>query len=203
MPIYTNIGGAQKPLKELYANINGVQKKIFPLYANIGGVQKNLLGYEWAKYHVAYKRDESYEENYHLIPEASDGSVAITELSPTLDQSAGLLKYVYNINYPLYTQYMLNLTGTRGSSLYFFGNELGSATADMDLIQSGVKYAYYIRESAEITNRTDYFNVSELIIYSSSVSTTEHGEFIEYVKSDVESAYPDNGIQDGYWYIRQ
>ena len=203
MPIYTNIGGAQKPLKELYANINGVQKKIFPLYANIGGAQKNLLGYEWAKYHIAYKQESSYEENYHLIPEASDGSAAITELSPTLDQSTGLLKYVYNINYPLYTQYMPNLTGTRGSSLYFFGNELGSVTADMDLIQAGVKYAYYIKEGAEITNRTDYFNVSELIVYSSSVSTTEHGDFIEYVKSDVETAYPDNGIQDGYWYIRQ
>lgn len=203
MPIYTNIGGAQKPLKELYANINGVQKKIFPLYANIGGVQKNLLGYEWAKYHVAYKRDESYEENYHLIPEASDGLVAITEKWPTLDQSTGLLKYVYTVNYPLYTQYMPNLTGTRGSSLYFFGNELGSVTADMDLIQSGVKYAYYIKEGAVITNNTSYFNVSELHVSSSSVSTTEHGDFIEYVKSDVESAYPDNGIQDGYWYIRQ
>lgn len=203
MPIYTNIGGAQKPLKELYTNINGVQKKIFPLYANIGGVQKNLLGYEWAKYHIAYKQESSYEENYHLIPEASDGSIAITESSPTLDQSTGLLKHVYNINYPLFTESMRRLTGTRNRLLYFFGNELSSVTADKDLIQSGVKYAYYIKESVVITDNTYYFNVSELMIYSSSVSTTEHGDFIEYVKSDVESAYPDNGIQDGYWYIRQ
>ena len=98
---------------------------------------------------------------------------------------------------------MLNLTGTRNRFLYWCGNERGSVTGDKDLIQSGVKYAYYIKEGAVITDNTSYFNVSKLIVYSSSVSTTEHGDFIEYVKSDVESAYPDNGIQDGYWYVRQ
>lgn len=30
--------------------------------------------------------------------------------------------------------------------------------------------------------------------------TAEGGDFIDYVVSDQENAYPDGGIQDGYWY---
>ena len=203
MPIYANIGGAQKPLKELYANINGVQKKIFPLYANIGGVQKNLLGYEWAKYHIVYKKNDSYEENYHL--DAPTSYVTVTEGVPKFDKSTGLFRYVYNVNYPLLTKYLSDFTSAPGQQTYLFGNELGAAINDTDLAYAGVKYTYMIFGGSIGTVDTNYNGITfdRLTVYSSSVSTTEHGEFIEYVKSDVETAYPDNGIQDGYWYIRQ
>lgn len=29
------------------------------------------------------------------------------------------------------------------------------------------------------------------------------GEYIEEVTSSDYNAYPDNGVQDGYWYVRQ
>ena len=43
MPIYANIGGAQKELSAVYANIGGAQKEINPLLANISGAEKIIM----------------------------------------------------------------------------------------------------------------------------------------------------------------
>ena len=43
MPIYANIGGAQKQLSAVYANIGGAQKQLSSMLANIGGASKEPL----------------------------------------------------------------------------------------------------------------------------------------------------------------
>lgn len=43
MPIYANIGGAQKQLSAVYANIGGAQKQLSSMLGNVGGASKELM----------------------------------------------------------------------------------------------------------------------------------------------------------------
>lgn len=44
---------------------------------------------------------------------------------------------------------------------------------------------------------TDYYKLT----LSDSKEITK-GQFVSYVTSDSENAYPDNGVSDGYWYVK-
>lgn len=48
------------------------------------------------------------------------------------------------------------------------------------------------------------WNNSARYVYKINTSPTNvRGTYIDDVESDDENAYPDNGIQDGYWYVKQ
>ena len=49
------------------------------------------------------------------------------------------------------------------------------------------------------TNRVTFHHYAAVKV----VDNKQKGSFIGYVTSDNPSAYPDDDIQDGYWYVKQ
>ena len=210
MPIYVNVDGAQKVLSDVYANIDGAQRRVTTMYANIGGSQKNLMGYKWAKYYAVYKQKRTQRASLHLysinggfIMSYSSHGADVPFDTQTgyfsyTDEVLGSFKYMPSptANYYYFVGYGEN---TDGKICHYSGS---------DILKSGVM-AYMIWPQATVTldsdnNGATFDNTSyPNVIYSSEQSTTEHGDFIEYVTSNDETAYPDNGLQGKYWYIRQ
>ena len=63
----------------------------------------------------------------------------------------------------------------------------------------------------EVTTQTPIIqNITEALVgkaagtksgmYVWKKMTTQGGDFVNFVVSDSETAYPDGGLQDGYWY---
>lgn len=61
MPLYANIDGAKREVKELYANIGGAKKMLSEMNGNIDGAKKKIFSryYTWAKY-VSYRTGSAY-----------------------------------------------------------------------------------------------------------------------------------------------
>ena len=69
----------------------------------------------------------------------------------------------------------------------------------------------YENLDAEITEQTSTIaDITEALVgkaagtksgmYVWKKMTTQGGDFVNFVVSDSETAYPDGGLQDGYWY---
>ena len=216
MPIYVNVDGAQKVLSDVYANIDGAQRRVTTMYANIDGAQKNLMGYKWAKYNMAYEQVTTPTNSVSL--KQDDGKCVNFASMPGS-------KFSFDTS----TGYFLGDAEAQVSGTF---NAIGASTSQNYLFLGGGNYkdgtiwgalkngvtpkgimGYYIpknstvvlsKNSLGMTNGATFSRTDNtIIIYSSQKSTTQHGDFIEYVTSNDETAYPDNGLQDGYWYIRQ
>ena len=107
MPLYANIGGAQKELKWLYTNVDGTQKIMSEMHANISGAKKQIFTrlYTWAKY-VSYRSGTTYgdytqssmDRSYYLNiypPEESTGIIALT----SYDSEARYYKFTYGTDF--------------------------------------------------------------------------------------------------------
>lgn len=211
MPIYVNVGGAQKVLSDVYANIDGAQRRVTTMYANIDGSQKNLMGYKWAKYNPVYEKVTTKTDSVHLY-DSINGWYYDFAYKPGSE-----------LSFDTATGYFSGLDTEKVTSS-FKGKDTSSSRDSLLLgyqdntdgrIWNGFAsppfygiMGYYIPKGATIAVDSDekgatYSYTNNITIYSSEPSTTEHGDFIEYVTSNDETAYPDNGLQDGYWYIRQ
>jgi len=83
MPLYANIGGAQKEITHLYANIGGAQKELDGLYANIGGAQKEIFRRGNRFYKIAATSGAEFHEgnrvdySYGFKLNANNGSFSL------------------------------------------------------------------------------------------------------------------------------
>ena len=107
MPLYANIGGAQKELKWLYTNVDGTQKIMSEMHANISGAKKQIFTrlYTWAKY-VSYRSGITYgdytQSSMDRIdslniypPQESIGIIALT----SYDSEAKYYKFTYGTGF--------------------------------------------------------------------------------------------------------
>ena len=60
-------------------------------------------------------------------------------------------------------------------------------------------YAYWCTEAGwNGTSMVTYYNK----VMTGGITGQEKGDYQGLIESDNPSAYPKNGIQDGYWYVR-
>lgn len=211
MPIYVNVDGAQKVLSDVYANIDGAQRRVTTMYANIDGSQKNLMGYKWAKYKPVYEKVTTKNDSVHLY-DSINGWLYNFAYKPgselSFDATTG---YFSGADKERITESFSGIETPSTRDYLCLGYQDNTDGRIWNGFASPPFYGimgYYIPKGATIAVDSDekgatFSYTNNITIYSSEPSTTQHGDFIEYVTSNDETAYPDNGLQDGYWYIRQ
>lgn len=195
-----------KQIKKLYADIgDGTYKKIKKLYADIDGVYKLIFAKAtvWKKYKVikttTYEKVET--QNPSSVTFQNNGSYAFAD-----PDSSSPTPYSFNKNTGLFspkTKLQTIAASNIGNhmkytpkSVYFQG-----ATSVAVNPTSRTVYTGYVSHSG---NSLTGYNVNFEYMYTSQeITTNTQGDYIEDIESDDPSAYPDNGYQDGYWYVKQ
>ena len=96
MPLYANIDGAKREVKELYANIGGAKKMLSEMNGNIDGAKKKIFSryYTWAKY--VSERYDKYYPSYHTDIHYQTPITIFPPDSIITDGLAGMWDVVYN-----------------------------------------------------------------------------------------------------------
>lgn len=185
-PIVGNVtvGGTAKTISDGYVCIDGVWKPIVETYVNIGGVWKPAWerSYTWKKYTV--KNVMGY-------------SVEFSSTSKSLSMS-GTTTYTLAKSYSTDTNGKPVLAGeTKTAS----GRQFTTVySAYPYVIIDGVLYKII---SAMYAGSSIAATVYEATV-SSTVVSTERGNYIGDVTAETENAYPTNGRHtDGFWYVFQ
>lgn len=78
---------------------------------------------------------------------------------------------------------------------------IGSNVQHISTLETYTETTGRITFAGVLSNAT---NTTATIAYSGTKTLKEaqKGDFLEFVVSDIESAYPDGGLKDGYWYER-
>ena len=163
MPLYANIGGAQKELKWLYTNVDGTQKIMSEMHANISGAKKQIFTrlYTWAKY-VSYRSGTTYgdytvssishNKNLNIYPPEESYGIIVYD-----SEIAGEAKY-YNFIYGTSFSYIsssgsFSLTGKKIDTLQ---SNISKSNHYIETTYIG-KYVYDTTEECiyEITGHND------------------------------------------------
>ena len=155
----------------------GAVKKIADASGNIlwSGVSN-----VWKKYNAvsSYALDISSSISYPGSGEPDDIYTGYTITSPTTYTKTGKKTWKYNENFT-YENAIISL-----NEIDYFGS---------------VRHVYEYDSQAD--EETEYWDIVAHKILG--VKTTySQGTYIEDVESDNENAYPTNGYQDGYWYVK-
>lgn len=205
------VGGTAKTIAGGMVNVGGAWKSIAKSYVNVGGVWKPTYTYKqttytWAKYAVNTTTSDGWEwssAQYTVAPNSATGSKAqgiSGELTPTY--SGG------------------KLTGLTGAT-----NEPATAQEVYDALNNGTNDDYYKFKSPSSAWSAGGYTPSEDLAYRidgygadgngtvtsfdvrvpvySAVTTQTRGEYVGDVTGTSRSEYPEDGIQNGYWYVRQ
>ena len=96
MPLYANIDGAKREVKELYANIGGAKKMLSEMNGNIDGAKKKIFSryYTWAKY--VSERYDTYYPRYYIDSYYQTPITIFPPESIITEGRAGIWDVVYN-----------------------------------------------------------------------------------------------------------
>lgn len=207
----TTIGGVSQAISSGYGNISGIWKAICKSYVNVNGVWKPTykageVSFTWKKYAVDAEEDTTtYSLNTQTsqiyYPSASDD---VNEwksfFTDTLSKTE---KFTSSRNFDQ----------TTGTVTYGLGISIQSTWSSLktfrDWIGNYINYFEYDNYHYRVvggTNSNDEEKVSvekEKVVSKVTEGEKTQGAYIEDVTSSNYNAYPDNGIQDGYWYVRQ
>ena len=231
IPIVGNItvGGVAKTLAGGYVNIGGVWKTICKSYSNINGIWKPTykageVTFTWKKYAVEQVVTST---TYSLERNADAGCIYKSCRTLYNDETTYWLNYYNNTigNSSFYTSRSVkSSTGSVTysgqntefesgySSLTDATNYLSSlsgqtlySTREMSGTIDGLCHIELSYMEGTLLDGTAYIGISinEKIVTETKKYTDAQGEYIEDVTSSDYNAYPENGVQDGYWYVRQ
>lgn len=213
VPIVGNVtvDGTTKTIAGGAVNVGGVWKTIAKSYVNVGGVWKPTYSikaptYTWKKYAVVTTTSDGWQwsdATRTVAPNSATGSKAQGYNDPlTPTYSGGQLTGLTGIsNEPCTAQEMYNaINNGNGDDYYMFVNP-GSAWSAGEYTPSA-NFVYKIYGyGADGDGTVTSFDV-RIPVYS-AVTTQTRGEYIEDVTGTSRSEYPEDGIQGGYWYVRQ
>lgn len=124
MPLYANIGGAQKQPSALYANIGGAQKQSSSLLGNVGGASKELLALPQNFWVVPYSAYGTMATNTRTrmvansVTVASDGTFTLVSATSISGRPAAGKYYVS-------VSTAANSSATTGTVVYYAVNASG------------------------------------------------------------------------------
>lgn len=214
IPIVGNITveGINKTLSGGYCNIDGVWRTICKSYSNINGVWKptyraSEVTFTWKKYSVNVVDDViSYKFNtvyfYHYYVNVSED---ITSWGNFYNDVLSKVDYLYGSRSLNSTTGVVTYSGTQDT----ISSKWSSLKTFRNHIEISYKYCqyngyHYYLEGDTDSNNGDYVYVGKQEVQEVITAGEQTcGEYIEDVTSSNYNAYPDNGVQDGYWYVRQ
>lgn len=208
----TTVEGVEKTLAGGYCNIGGVWKTICKSYSNINGIWKPMyktgdVTFTWKKYAVNVGDDViSYKFNkisgdIYYVATSGDASLWGNFYNDVLSK----VDYLYGSRSLDGTTGVVTYSGTKydikttWSSLEEFRND----------IRTSFRYFQYNGYHYELEGVTNTYSGEGVSMEKQEVQEVitageqTCGEYIEDVTSSDYNAYPDNGVQDGYWYVRQ
>lgn len=220
---YVGSDNKSKKVKNAYIGINNLTRKIKKAYIGVNGVAKQFYssGFVWKKYNIKYSVKETtifsiscfeFDEPYAGTISYNNGRVGSlkgTTTSPILCDKEGLYIPSGTLTYPS------SITGSAGFNIrtsrsiqWFCANESTIITSTDD--ESGETSPYFIPDGIireDLRYKRMYRvvgNYSKDYYYTYLVEPKEsQGAYISDVESDDPNAYPENGIKDGYWYVKQ
>lgn len=211
MPVYATIGGTQRELSAIPAMVNGAQRELQSFLATVGGVQRELLASKnkWERYSLkvvtSYEAESAGNTNITQSKDASDRYVWWYS-DCTFDQTTG----------------KFTLSGNNFDTRAYSGAVDNQETI-YELLASGCVWTDGAKNSSSqpsasisglSTVRKLYDSASSHFASSSSIRWTtvvynavavesyERGAYIDTVEDSSADAYPDNGAQGGYWYVK-
>ena len=224
IPIAGNItvGGVAKTLAGGYVNIGGVWKTICKSYSNINGIWKPTykageVTFIWKKYTVeqvvtstTYSLDIANEYAFtRLNGGSTDGwsdyyanyirgyTLYSTQ---TLDKSSGEVSYTGGFTAPSNSDIKTFCSDLK-ASLGVAADDAASAYRQYNKNVSGNIETFHVRILVYAGNNG--IEIYEKKVVANNTYSDAQGEYIEDVTSSDYNAYPENGVQDGYWYVRQ
>lgn len=209
--LYANINNTNKQVKKLYADVlgDGVNKKIKKLYTAVEGVYKLVFTETtvWKKYATistaTYTEVIKTDGQAAGMTQTNPYTIAATNEFGTYMNMRWATSYTFNSstgkftlnNYTEGTYLQAYMAGVinSGNSTYYVQGYTNTTSGSID-----TNYVFRVF-NGEYAN-TLYFKNR----HSATKSTTySQGTYIEDVESDDPTAYPDDGYQDGYWYVKQ
>lgn len=206
--VYTGVNNIARKVKNIYVGVNGTARKVKKAYVGVNNVARLCYSssYMWAKYNLnitGSKYNLTYGGDYDNIVNAS--SSYISPIGYISNSNNPLTIYNSDIN-PCYifgyvSEWYSNFSITNWYLIYsvsYYSNayQLNGYTYSNFTCDDIICVAYCYRSYSAGISLTCY-------VTTKIEDITEQGSFIEYVTSDNPSAYPDNGAQGGYWYIKQ
>lgn len=213
VPIVGNVtvAGAAKTIAGGAVNVGGVWKTVAKSYVNIGGVWKPTYSYKtptytWKKYAVVTTTADGWkwsDATRTVAPNSATGSTAQGYNDPlTPTYSDGQLTNLTGVSSePCTAQEMYNALNNGNGDDYYRFLSPGSAWSAGSYTPSE-NFVYKVDGYGADGNGTATSFDVRVPVYS-AVTTQTRGEYIEDVTGTSRSEYPENGIQGGYWYVRQ
>ena len=218
----TTVGGVAKTLAGGYCNIGGVWKTICKSYSNINGMWKPTyrageVTFTWKKYAVeqvvtstTYSLDSA---NTYTFTRVNGGSTAgwsdyyanyisgyTLYSTQTLDKSSGDVSYTGGFAAPSNSD-IATFCSDLKASLGAAADSAASAYRRYDKYVSGNIETFHAKISVYTGNNG--IEIDEKKVVANNTYSDAQGSYIEDVTSSDYNAYPENGVQDGYWYVRQ
>ena len=220
---YVGVGGAARKVKQIYVGASSVARKAKSGYVGVSGVARRFFqsGYTWKRSAVNYGVSETkifqkscfdYDYPYSGVVSYYNGRVGNlkgTTTSPIRCDAEGLYIPSGTLTYPG------SSTGSAGFNIqtsrsiqWFCANESTMITDTDD--ESGDTSPYFIPDGIireDLRYKRMYRvvgNYSQDYYYTYLVQPkTSQGSYMDEVTSEDPAAYPENGEQDGYWYVKQ
>ena len=189
---YIGIADIARKIKKGYIGVNGIAKKIKKAYVGDESGRARLCytaAAVWKKYEAV--SNTRYEQSVASNVSGINSNVGTYE------------KWYYSASGFTFSETTGNYSLKSASSLQ--GTAIPVAAAN-----DYFKNAYVIMDSS--SGKTMYYNCTKynnaILTFAKKYTAEEtvfysRGQYIEDVENDNETAYPDDGYQDGYWYVKQ
>lgn len=181
---YIGIGGTAKKVKNIYVGVGGVAKKVKKGYIGVGGVAKLWYTSQREWIWDVYTVNSGYREVEGSSTTVTRSSAFYAGTTYTFNQNTGEFSVAQT------TQISRNSTGaTNAVGKYYvtLTNSSGTQTGTTLYLITAATYST-LRLNLTVTPYT-------------SEAYTERGTLVGSVTDLDVTAYPMNGIQNGYWYV--
>lgn len=225
MPLYGGVGGAQKEINAVYAGVGGAVKQLNSLLAGVGGASKELLISKWKKYKIDYELIDkgtvtvtSYrlsstkyslsqfpklETAYTIIAPRTRSAENFADSDDTYNSSAVTQErnvYFKTTDTKLYGTDFIAWLQDKSYQNYYISCTGGYTASNPPIIYSGRTGNSMLAISSYSIIDGEIQSVTGKCIRNKLIGP---GDYISDITSNNPSEYPDNGIQNGYWYIKQ
>lgn len=197
MPMYATVGGVQRELSAVPVTVAGVQREQDQMLATIGGVAREIFaaGFKW----------ERYALDAQVVIESVTGVLAATNGDKFYKGRSTLGDGALSVYTDSDGTKLVQVTGNGfiTKSVTTSMSSLASSLSELWVTKNGTVVSGSYTTAVETAYYCDGTSTTEGVGYSRIATIGENkGSLIDIVTDKNETAYPDNGIQDGYWYVK-
>lgn len=196
MELNIGISNAPKSAVDFYIGVNNAPRRVLKAYIGVNNVPRLFYDgnkiYAWRRYTIAETVQYQWTRGYQRPIYNTSGSFT-TATGAEENAQTGIVTFSGIGSHSIAqtgSYYCTQISYTQTAGLYSISSTECSATA------TDLYYQILIAQSGWMTARNVYtWTRSEETIQSK-------GTFIDFVISENSDTYPEDGVQDGYWYTR-